>query len=128
MRFHPGANYGRGTTTGAARVMTRRILADRARLARPQSFFDQFANHLQELRVNAHGWSAHNTYAALASDRLHLNIEIENDFDVIGNEPDGDHRYLSAGIELANYICDVGFKPGLSGRPTAALINQTPVG
>ena len=66
---------------------------------------------------------------SFCADFFGFDIQIEQHFHVIGNEPDGHNHHLVRQIllfDMAQVIADVRFQPRLIRRPAAALVHQDP--
>jgi hypothetical protein len=106
----------------------RRELPDRPRLAFSHSLADQFANHVDKLRMHAYRRRANHGDAGLGADLSRFGIQIVKDFHVIGNETDRNDNDGLSRRNFAKRFTDIRFEPGLSGRPAPALIDQVPRG
>ena len=88
----------------------------------------QLANHADELGVRADRGGAHQIEADLFRRLPRLGVEVVEHLHVVGDEADGrdddiPHALL---LQRAQVVADVGFEPGLRGRPAAALEDESP--
>src|SRR5699024_359909 len=128
-RPSPGRPLGAGPADGSA--------AARLRLARGQGgqalllglspvFTHQIGDHRDERGVRARAQGSLITETALLGGLACLDVEVELDLHVVGDEPvrddhDGGHTLVG---QFLDAVVDVGLQPGLAGRTAAALVDD----
>src|SRR5947208_245300 len=98
--------------------------------------FYQLPNHPHEARMRAHGTGADEIEAESVCILLRFFIKVVQDFNVVGDEADGDGDDIGSAVvppcplcgNLLERFTDVRAQPRLRRRPAATLIRGSPSG
>ena len=89
----------------------------------PQALLDQLPDHGDEYRISPDRGNANHVHAELAGSVLSLDVEIEEHFEMVRDEPDRDDDHvLHAGrMQAVQLVENIGLEPRDMRRSAAAL-------
>ena len=90
---------------------------------------NQLANHRDKSRMIPDRGGSNHVQAKFVAQFLSLCVEVEEDFQVIGDKSDWRHddigRFAEL-VQLAQVVTHIGLKPRLRWRTAATLVHETP--
>ena len=120
----------REATVFRADIMIRTQFAKTGSGLAARSLANQLANHPHETRVIPDGLGTDHVQAKLVAEAPCFGVEVEENFQVIGDEADGrdnDIRHISRFVQLLQRVANIRLQPWLRGRPAATLVNELPI-